>query len=76
MGREVGVGFKMWGMHVYLWPIHADVWQKPSQYCKVSILQLKLINFQKKKELSERIEENAKIEIKWQKKFRENKFSA
>ena len=29
------------GMHVYLWPIHVDVWQKPSQYCKVIILQLK-----------------------------------
>ena len=28
------------GIHVYLWPIHAEVWQKPSQYCKVMILQL------------------------------------
>ena len=27
--------------HVYLWLIHIDVWQKPSQYCKVIILQLK-----------------------------------
>ena len=26
---------------VYLWLINADVWQKPSQYCKVIILQLK-----------------------------------
>ena len=25
-----------------LWPIHVDVWQKPSLYCKVIILQLKL----------------------------------
>ena len=25
---------------VYLWPIHTDVWQKPSQYFKVIILQL------------------------------------
>ena len=31
----------------YLWPIHVDVWQKPSQYCKAIILQLKLINFKK-----------------------------
>ena len=31
----------MWGTHVYLWPIHVDVWQKPSQYCKVFIFQLK-----------------------------------
>ena len=22
-------------IHVYLWPVHVDVWQKPSQYCKV-----------------------------------------
>ena len=50
MGREVGGVFRMRagvGGHVYLWPIHADIWQKPSQYCKVIILQLKLINFKK-----------------------------
>jgi len=29
------------GTHVSLWPIHVDVWQKPSQCCKVIILQLK-----------------------------------
>ena len=29
------------GTHVSLWPIHADVWQKPQQYCKVIIFQLK-----------------------------------
>ena len=34
------------GTYVYLWLIHADVWQKPTQYCKVIILQLK-INFKK-----------------------------
>ena len=28
-------------MYIYLWPIHVDVWQKPSQYCKVIILQVK-----------------------------------
>ena len=28
--------------HVYLWLIHVDVWQKPSQYCKAIILQLKI----------------------------------
>ena len=39
--REVGVEFRMTGTHVYLWPIHADVWQKPPPYCKVVILQLK-----------------------------------
>ena len=31
----------MKGTHVYLWPIHIDVWQKPSQYYKVIILQFK-----------------------------------
>ena len=32
-GRERG-GFMMEGIHVCLWPIHTDVWQKPSQYLK------------------------------------------
>ena len=36
-GREVQDG----GTCVYLWLVHIDVWQKPSQYCKVIILQLK-----------------------------------
>ena len=30
------------GGHIYLWLIHADVWQEPLQYCKVVILQLKI----------------------------------
>ena len=34
MGREVGGGFWM-GIHVSLWLIHVDVWQKPLGYCKV-----------------------------------------
>ena len=38
-----GRGFKREGTRVYLRLIHADdVWRKPSQYCKVTILQLKL----------------------------------
>ena len=28
------------GTYVYLWLIHVDVWQKPTQYCKAIILQL------------------------------------
>ena len=36
--------FKPEGPYVYLWPIHVDVWQKPTPYCKAIILQLK-INF-------------------------------
>ena len=27
--------------HVYLWPMHVNVLQKPSQYYKVTIFQLK-----------------------------------
>ena len=33
VGREVGGEFRIEGTHVYPWPIHADVWEKPSQYC-------------------------------------------
>ena len=29
-----------WGTHVNPWLIHASVWQKPLQYCKVISLQL------------------------------------
>ena len=29
------------GTHIYLWLIQADVWQKPTQYCKAIISQLK-----------------------------------
>ena len=34
---------------VYLWLIHVDVWQKPTQYCKAIILQLKVNEIQIKK---------------------------
>ena len=40
-GERRGSGVQDGGSHVGLWPIHAAVWQKPSQYCKVIILQLK-----------------------------------
>jgi len=36
--REEGSGW--WATCVDLWPIHVDAWQKPSQHCKVVILQL------------------------------------
>ena len=42
MGRKMGGRFKREGTYVYLWLIRVDVWQKPSQYCKVIILQLKI----------------------------------
>ena len=38
-GREV----KRERAYVCLWPIHVDVLQKPSQYCKVIILHFKII---------------------------------
>ena len=41
MGREVGGMFKRVGEYVYLWLIHVDVWQKPTQFCKAVILKLK-----------------------------------
>ena len=34
--------FKREGTYVYLWLIHAAVWQKPTQYCNAIILQLKI----------------------------------
>jgi len=40
--REEGREIRTEGICVYLWPIHIDVWQKPSQYCKGIILPLKL----------------------------------
>ena len=43
-GREV----QERGEYVYLWQIHVNVWQKPTQYCKVIVLQLK-INYKKYK---------------------------
>ena len=30
--------------YVYLWLIHVDIWQKPTQHCKAIILQLKKKN--------------------------------
>ena len=30
------------GAYVYLWRIHIDIWQKPIQYCKTIVLQLKI----------------------------------
>ena len=39
MGRKAGGMFKREGTNVYLWLIHVDVWQKPTQFCKAIILQ-------------------------------------
>ena len=50
MGREVEGRFKKKGTYVYLLPILVDVSQKPTQYCKAIILQLKINKLKKKKE--------------------------
>ena len=42
MGKDVAGRFKWEGTCVYLWLIHDDVWQKSSQYSKVTIFQLKI----------------------------------
>ena len=42
-GKGGGKEFRMGG-HTCPQMIHVKVWQKPSQYCKVIILQLKSIN--------------------------------
>ena len=43
MGREMGWRFKREVTYVYLWLIHADIWQKLTKFCKAIILQLKNI---------------------------------
>ena len=47
MGWEVGERFKREETYVYLWLVHVDVWQKPTQHCKAVILQLKINKFKK-----------------------------
>ena len=39
---KVGGRFKRERAYVYLWLTHVDIWQKPTQYCKVIIFQLKI----------------------------------
>ena len=39
-GEEGGSG---WGDTCMWWPIHVDVWQKPSQYCNYPPVQISLI---------------------------------
>ena len=46
-GVGVGGRFKREGTYVYLWLIHVDIWQKPTQFCKEIILQLKINKFKK-----------------------------
>ena len=61
LGRPRGIGQRgRWergsgrGIHVNLWLIHVNVWQKPLQYCKVISLQL-IKNKERKKERMYRV---------------------
>ena len=47
--RGVGGRFRREGTHVYLWLIYVVKWQKPTQHCKVIIIQIKKKNQQEKK---------------------------
>ena len=49
----MGGKFKREETYVRLWLIHVDVWQKPTQYCKAIILQLKInkIRTERKKDM-------------------------
>ena len=49
MGREVEGRLRREGTYVCLRLIHVDVWQKPTQYYKMIILQLKVNKFKKNK---------------------------
>ena len=47
MEWDEGGRFRREGTYVDLWVIYVGVWQKPTQYCKAIVLQLK-INLKKK----------------------------
>ena len=51
--RKYGVGGRSGGTYVYLWLTHADIWQKPTQYCKALVLQLKINKFKLKNKSQE-----------------------
>ena len=50
MGWEMGGRLNWEGTYMYLWQNHVDIWQKPGQYFKAIILQLKINKFKLKKE--------------------------
>jgi len=53
---EGGERLRREGKFLCLWLNHIDVWQKPSQHCKASILQLKIskYNFKSKTSFSKK----------------------
>ena len=50
-GWEVGRRLKREGTYIYLWLIHADIWQKPTQHSKAIVPQLKIKDKTKKENL-------------------------
>ena len=44
---RVGQRFKREVTYLYLWLMHVDILQKPTEYCKTIILQLKINKFLK-----------------------------
>ena len=63
MGWRVRARFKREGTYVYLWLLHIVVWQKPTQYCKAIILQLKI-------DVKKTVEENESYVLKLQTVYR------
>ena len=45
-GRRV---FRMEGTHECIWPLHIDVWQKPSQYCNYHPIKINKYILKKKR---------------------------
>ena len=43
--KKIGEWGWVGGIYVYLWLIHIDIWQKPTQYCKTTILRLEINKF-------------------------------
>ena len=52
-------------IHIYLWLIPVDVWHKPTQYCKIIILQLKIKKNFLKKERHMHKKKKKKGKIEW-----------
>ena len=57
--------FKREGAYVYLWLIHVDVWQKPTQNCKAIMLQLKINEIKKKTNLNLSMKRGSPHRLAW-----------
>ena len=52
------------GPYIYLWLIHVDKWQKPTQQCKTILLQLKIINLKNKTKTKDILQKDALSEVR------------